>query len=198
MILQIIINQDEIELAIRDVVLSQISIREDQNIDVRFETIDSGDILGIIDVTKVEEETETGAAPKRRTRRTKAQIEADNKAAEEATKQEAYTKVRETETPAANQEADAGELPAAEEKTSSEGQTEDAKPEQASTPSTTAGNSPTFAGSASQAPVAVAMAEAAKIFPDATSSAPVAQAAENPGPKSLFANLTKPSNSVAA
>lgn len=71
--MQIILNQNELEDAIRDTVLKQIAIREDQKILISMEETDSGEMIAVINVGKAET-TETveviePAKPKTRARK---------------------------------------------------------------------------------------------------------------------------------
>ncbi|ESX17864.1 hypothetical protein X766_15800 [Mesorhizobium sp. LSJC255A00] len=186
--MQIIVTHNEIEEAVKQTVLAQISLREDQNVAIRFEQTESDDLIAIIDITKAGSEPPKGGlktdAPKTIAPRGKkaaaaaATVKADIKDDEIAAKEEAEAKSDGAQAP--------WEEPAATEAAETTEQAQPAAEPAAEAPVT----QPT-----ETKPLAALLANTTKIFPDATSSA----APETPKPdvtaaaaKSLFANLTKP------
>lgn len=192
--MQIILTQDEIDTALRETILSQITIREDQKIHIRIEGTDDGGHIAVIDVLKADEEPQGGGstgggtkgntkpaeAPKPRTRRSAAQIAADNAA-------EADKLVGKTADTVIVDEVEA------------------VTGEQTETDETVADTDPPFdvEQPVTQEEPAAETVQAepvqhnvSRIFPDAGTSAPAMQPKDSPvvAAKSLFANLTKPTN----
>jgi hypothetical protein len=69
--MQILLTQQEIEEAIREIVLQQITIREDQGIAINFQQLKDSGLAAVVTIQKVGDDNNREAAPKKtRTRRT--------------------------------------------------------------------------------------------------------------------------------
>lgn len=172
--MQIVLTQDDIANAVRSYLRAEIPLQEDQDIQINF----SVDNISCVAVTDKGEATVTETKPTR-TRRTKAQIEADLKA-EQAAKEAAE---KETETPDISAPFD----------TSSD--------DSVLTDESAAGNdapinapAPNIFGGSAELDRDISTTSSA-IFPNQGSSAPVMPEMNTPppaNPKSLFGNLTGP------
>ncbi|MER9436708.1 hypothetical protein NKJ04_17595 [Mesorhizobium sp. M0618] len=180
--MQIILTNSEIESALRETILSQITIREDQKIHIRIEETDDNGHIAVIDVLKAGDEPSSGTgggtkgtdtAKPKGTRTKKPAVAAEAPAASQAADSTEETTEEVVET--------AESLGTVSEQTAAVVDTK--PPFDVDEPETTQPN---------EVPAPVAM----KIFPDLTSSAAPATPKPAVDPavaaKSLFANLTKP------
>lgn len=179
--MQIILNQSEISEAIKEIVLQQIAIREDQKVNVSFDTTESDEIIAVITIAKADSEVPSGGGNENKPPR------------------EVRTRTKRINPPASSSTGSTGTG------TETSPQTEIVQTTimpQADSEKPPADNDHVADG-ATQFPDVDVMSEPAptdsfksggRIFPDAATSAPASQ---EPPPvvgaaKSLFANLTKP------